>query len=113
MPEFFWPSLAAVTPHVGIWLLRGFLGGFKLFLEPLLCWKVDRRGLVEITRSPIVSLVIGKVAVLLFAVAIVDTTRDAFVNIGTFLEDVDGTVTSTRDAFDIVAPLDDVVDLVT
>ena len=42
------------------------------------------------------------VAVLLVAVAIVDTTRD-----------VDGTVTSTRDAFDIVAPLDDVVDLVT
>ena len=50
------------------------------------------------------SLVIGKVAVLLFAVAKVDTTRDAFVVIGTFLEDVDGTVTSTRDAFVIVAP---------
>ena len=43
----------------------------------------------------------------------VDTTRDAFDNIGTSLEDVDGTVTSTRDAFDIVAPLNDVVDLVT
>ena len=59
------------------------------------------------------SLVVGKVAVLLFAVTIVDTTRDAFVNIDTFLEDVYGKVTSTRDAFDIVATLDDVVDLVT
>ena len=48
------------------------------------------------------SLVVGMVAVLLVAVAIVDTTRD-----------VDGTVTSTRDAFVIVAPLNDVVDLVT
>ena len=48
------------------------------------------------------SLVVGKVAVLLVAIAIVDTTRD-----------VDGTVTSTRDAFIIVAPLNDVVDLVT
>ena len=59
------------------------------------------------------SLVIGKVAVLLVAVAIVETTRDAFVIIGTSLEDVDGTVTSTRDAFVIVAPLEDVVNLVT
>ena len=42
------------------------------------------------------------VAVLLVAVAIDDTTRD-----------VDGTVTFTRDAFNIVAPLDAVVDLVT
>ena len=42
------------------------------------------------------------VAVLLAAVAIVDTTRD-----------VDGTVTSTRDAFVIVAPPNAVVDLVT
>ena len=53
------------------------------------------------------------VAVLLVAVAIVDTTRDAFVIIGTLFEDVDGQVTSTRDAFDIVAPLANVVDLVT
>ena len=69
------------------------------------------------------SLVLGKVAVFLIVVAIDNTTRnvdgtvtstgDAFINIGTFLEDVHGTVTSTRDAFDIVAPLDDVVDLVT
>ena len=59
------------------------------------------------------SLVVGMVAVLLVAVAIVDTTRDAFVIIGTLFEDVDGQVTSTRDAFDIVAPLADVVDLVT
>ena len=58
-------------------------------------------------------MVVVTVAVLLFAVAIVDTTRDAFVIIGTFLEDVDSTVTSTRDAFVIVAPLDDVVNLVT
>ena len=49
------------------------------------------------------SLVVGMVAVLLVAVAIVDTTRD-----------VDGTVTSTRDAFVIVGTfLEDVVDLVT
>ena len=41
-------------------------------------------------------------AVLLVAVAIDDTTRD-----------VNGQVTSTRDAFDIVAPLANVVDLVT
>ena len=48
------------------------------------------------------SLVVGMVAVLLVAVAIVDTTRD-----------VDGTVTSTRDAFVIVGTfLEDVVDLV-
>ena len=49
------------------------------------------------------SLVIGTVVVLLVAVAIDDTTRDvdgkvtstwdAFVNIGTFLEDVAGLVT--------------------
>ena len=49
------------------------------------------------------------VAVLLVAVGKVITTRDAFTNIGTFLEDVNGTVTSTRDAFVIVAPLDNVV----
>ena len=49
------------------------------------------------------SLVVGMVAVLLVAVAIVDTTRD-----------VDGTVTSTRDAFvNIGTFLEDVVDLVT
>ena len=42
------------------------------------------------------------VAVLLVAIAIFDTTRDVY-----------GTVTSTRDAFVIVAPLNDVVDLVT
>ena len=59
------------------------------------------------------SLVIGNIAVLLVAVAKVDTTRDAFVVIGTFMEDVDGTVTSTRDAFIIVAPLKDMVHLVT
>ena len=59
------------------------------------------------------SWVLGRVAVFLVAVAKVVTTRDAFNIIGTFLEDVDGTVTSTRDAFDIVAPLDAVVDLVT
>ena len=48
------------------------------------------------------SLVVGKVAVFLVAVAIDDTTRD-----------VDGTVTSTRDAFVIVGTfLKDVVDLV-
>ena len=74
-----------------------------------------------------------------FVVAMVDTTRDAFDNIGTvgtviFLldavakvvsardalennenlhEDVDGQLTSTRDAFVIVAPLKDVVHIVT
>ena len=49
------------------------------------------------------SLVVGTVVVLLVAIAIVDTTRD-----------VDGTVTSTRDAFVIVGTLlEDVVDLVT
>ena len=44
------------------------------------------------------SLVVGTVVALLVAVAKVDTTRDAFVIIDTLLEDVDGTVTSTRDA---------------
>ena len=44
------------------------------------------------------SLVLGKVAVFLVDAVIDDTTRD-----------VDGTVTSTRDAFVIVAPLDNVV----
>ena len=39
------------------------------------------------------SWVLGVVAVLLVAVGKVITTRDAFTNIGTFLEDVDGTVT--------------------
>ena len=49
------------------------------------------------------SLVIGTVVVLLIAVAIVDTTRD-----------VNGKVTSTRDAFVIVGTfLKDVVHLVT
>ena len=48
------------------------------------------------------SLVVGKVTVLLVAFAIVGTTRD-----------VDGTVTSTRDALVIVAPFVDVVNLVT
>ena len=50
------------------------------------------------------SWVLGRVAVFLVAIAKVVTTRDAFNIMGTFLEDVDGTVTSTRDAFDIVAP---------
>ena len=49
------------------------------------------------------SLVLGKVAVFLIAAVIDDTTRD-----------VDGTVTSTRDAFvNIGTFLEDVVDLVT
>ena len=49
------------------------------------------------------SLVVGMVAALLVAVAIDDTTRD-----------VDGKVTSTRDAFVIMGTfLKDVVDLVT
>ena len=49
------------------------------------------------------SLVVGTVVVLLVAIAIVDTTRD-----------VNCTVTSTRDAFVIVGTfLEDVVDLVT
>ena len=43
------------------------------------------------------SLVLGRVAVLV-AVVKVDTSRDAFGIIGTFLEDVGGTVTSNRDA---------------
>ena len=48
-------------------------------------------------------MVVSTVLVLLVAVAIDDTTRD-----------VDGTVTSTRDAFDIMGTfLEDVVDLVT
>ena len=41
------------------------------------------------------------------------TTRDAFNNIGTFFKDVDGSVTFHWDAFVIVAPLKDVVHLVT
>ena len=44
------------------------------------------------------SLVLGKVAVFLVAVTKVVTTRHAFNIIGTFLEDVGGTVTSNRDA---------------
>ena len=59
------------------------------------------------------SWVLGVVAVFLVAVAKVETTRDALDIMGTFLEVVDGTVTFTRDAFIIVAPLEDVVDLVT
>ena len=48
-------------------------------------------------------MVVGTVAVLLVVIAIVDTTRD-----------VDGTVTSTRDAFVNTGTfLEDVVDLVT
>ena len=48
-------------------------------------------------------MVVGTVVVLLIAVAIDDTTRD-----------VDGTVTSTRDAFIIMGTfLEDVVGLVT
>ena len=50
------------------------------------------------------SLILGRVAVFLVDAVKVDTTRDAFDIIGTFLEVVDGTVTSTRDAFVIVAP---------
>ena len=49
------------------------------------------------------SLVLGKVAVFLVAVVKVDTTRDAFVILGTFLKDFDGKVTSTRVAFVILA----------
>ena len=49
------------------------------------------------------SLVVGKVTVLLFGV----------VKVITVLEDVDGKVDSTRDAFVIVALLEDVVNLVT
>ena len=49
------------------------------------------------------SLVVGKVTVLLIAV----------VKVFTILEDVDGTVLSTRDAFVIVALLEVVVNLVT
>ena len=48
-------------------------------------------------------MVVGKVAVLLVAV----------VKVITVLEDVDGTVLSTRDAFVIVALLEVVVNLVT
>ena len=45
------------------------------------------------------SLVLSRVAVFLLVDAVtVDTTRDAFNIIGTFLEDVGGTVTSNRDA---------------
>ena len=51
--------------------------------------------------------------VLLVAIAIVVSARDALKNNGNLHKDVDGQVTSTRDAFDIVAPLDNVVDLVT
>ena len=49
------------------------------------------------------SLVVGKVAVLLVAV----------LKVITFLEDVDGKVLSTRDAFIIMALLEVVVNLVT
>ena len=50
------------------------------------------------------------VAVLLVAVAIVVSARDALENNGNLHEDVDGQVTSTRDAFEIVAPLANVVE---
>ena len=53
------------------------------------------------------------VAVLLVAVATVVSARDALEIMGTFTKMSTITVTSTRDAFAIVAPLDDVVDLVT
>ena len=46
-------------------------------------------------------------------VAIVVSARDALDIMGTFTKMSTITVTSTRDAFAIVAPLDDVVDLVT
>ena len=48
-------------------------------------------------------MVIGKVTVLLVAV----------IKVSTVLEDVDGTVLSTRDAFVIVALLKEVVEIVT
>ena len=41
------------------------------------------------------------------------SARDALKNNWDLHEEVDGTVTSTRDAFDMVAPLDAVVALVT
>ena len=41
------------------------------------------------------------------------SARDALENNWDLHEEVDGTVTSTRDAFDMVAPLDAVVALVT
>ena len=53
------------------------------------------------------------VAVLLVAVGTVVSARDALENNGHLHEDVDVTATTTRDAFVIVAPLNDVVDLVT
>ena len=53
------------------------------------------------------------VAVLIVAVAKVVSARDALDIMGTFTKMSTITVTSTRDAFAIVAPLDDVVDLVT
>ena len=56
------------------------------------------------------SLDVGMVAVLLVAVAIVVSARDALENNGNLHEDVDGQVTSTRDAFEIVAPLANVVE---
>ena len=59
------------------------------------------------------SLVLGTVVVLLVAVATVVSARDALKIMGTFTNMSTVTVTSTKDAFAIVAPLDDVVDLVT
>ena len=47
------------------------------------------------------SWVLGRVAVLLVDAVKVDTTRDAFDNIGTSREDVVGTVVSARDALEI------------
>ena len=59
------------------------------------------------------SLVVGTVVILLVAVAKVITARDALVIMGTFTKMSTVTVTTTRDAFDIVTPLDAVVALVT
>ena len=50
---------------------------------------------------------------LLVAVAKDVSARDALENNGNLHEDVHGQVTSTRDAFQIIAPLKDVVHLVT
>ena len=58
-------------------------------------------------------MVVGTVVVLLVAVATVDSTRDALEIMDTFTKMSTVTVTSTRDAFAIVAPLKDVVHLVT
>ena len=49
----------------------------------------------------------------MIAFATVVSARDALENNGNLHEDVNGQVTSTRDAFVIIAPLKDVVHLVT